>query len=61
MDVSNSTVSGNIQSIVNLLQQGGIENPNEVDNPEMPDISEYVILFHGDLGTGEQLQAAQLC
>jgi len=60
MDVSNSTVSGNIQSIVNLLQQAGIENPDEVDDPEMPDISEYVVLFHGDLGTGERLQAAQL-
>ncbi|KIK74879.1 hypothetical protein PAXRUDRAFT_788451 [Paxillus rubicundulus Ve08.2h10] len=27
----------------------------------MPDISEYVVLFHGDLGTGEQLQAVQQC
>ncbi|KAG2073257.1 hypothetical protein BDR04DRAFT_1127284 [Suillus decipiens] len=25
----------------------------------MPDISEYVVLFHGDLGTGEHLQSAQ--
>ncbi|KIK73985.1 hypothetical protein PAXRUDRAFT_176967 [Paxillus rubicundulus Ve08.2h10] len=27
---------------------------------DSPDISEHVILIHGDLGTGEQLQAAQL-
>ncbi|KIM60416.1 hypothetical protein SCLCIDRAFT_36557, partial [Scleroderma citrinum Foug A] len=60
MDISNSTVLGNIQSIVNLLQQRGIENPDKVDDPEMPDISEYVIHFHGDLGTGEWLQVAQL-
>ncbi|KAG2737365.1 hypothetical protein P692DRAFT_20823803 [Suillus brevipes Sb2] len=59
MDISNSTVTGNIQSIVNLLQQGGIEDPAVVDDPGMPDISEYVVLFHGDLGTGERLQSAQ--
>lgn len=59
MDVSNSTVTGNIQSIVNLLQQGGIGDPAVVDDPDMPDISEHVVLFHGDLGTGERLQSAQ--
>ena len=59
MDLSNSTVSGNISSIVNLLQQGGVENPDNVDDPEMSDFSEYVILFHGDLGTAERIQAAQ--
>lgn len=51
MDVNNSTVSGNIQAVTDLLAQGGIGDP---------DVSEYVILIHGDLGTGEQLQAAQL-
>ena len=61
MDLSNSTVSGNISSIVNLLQQGGVENPDNVDDPEMSDFSEYVILFHGDLGTAERIQAAQQC
>ncbi|KAG1779313.1 hypothetical protein EV702DRAFT_1178476 [Suillus placidus] len=59
MDISNSTVIGNIQSIVNLLEQGRIRGPAVVDDPDMPDISEYVVLFHGDLGTGERLQSAQ--
>jgi hypothetical protein len=59
MDVSNSTVAGNIQSVVDLLKQGGIRDPTVIDDPEMPDISEYVVLFHGDLGMGERLQSAQ--
>jgi hypothetical protein len=59
MDVSNSTVSGNIQSVVDLLEQGGIQDLTVVDDPSVPDILEYVILFHGDLGTGERLQAVQ--
>ncbi|KAG1720910.1 uncharacterized protein EDB91DRAFT_1240365 [Suillus paluster] len=58
MDISNSTVIGNIQSIVNLLEQGGIRDPAVIDDPDMPDISEYVVLFHGDLETGECLQSA---
>jgi hypothetical protein len=61
MDVSNSTVAGNIQSVVDLLKQGGIGDPTVVDDPEMPDISECIVLFHGDLGTGEHLQSAQQC
>ena len=28
---------------------------------DSPDISKHVILIHGDLGTGERLQSAQLC
>ncbi|KAG1862648.1 hypothetical protein F4604DRAFT_1929403 [Suillus subluteus] len=59
MDVSNSTVAGNIQSVINLLEQGGITEPGTFDDPEIPDISEYVVLFHGNLGTGEWLQAVQ--
>ncbi|KAG2137189.1 hypothetical protein BD769DRAFT_1626747 [Suillus cothurnatus] len=61
MNISNSTVAGNIQSVVDLLEQGGIRNPVVVDDPEMPDISQYVVMFHGDLGTGECLQLAQQC
>ncbi|KAG2074484.1 hypothetical protein BDR04DRAFT_1126807 [Suillus decipiens] len=47
----NSTVSGNINS-------GDIEDPAECDPLQRIDVSEYVVLFHGDLGTGERLQAA---
>jgi len=59
MDVNNSTVSGNIQAIIELLQQGGITDPSD-ECTDSPDISQYVILVHGDLGTGEQIQAVQL-
>jgi hypothetical protein len=40
MHVCNSTVSGNICSVVELLQQGGIEDPADVADPDtdMPDI-----------------------
>jgi hypothetical protein len=40
MHVCNSTVSGNIRSVVELLQQGGIEDPADVADPDtdMPDI-----------------------
>ncbi|KAG1805966.1 uncharacterized protein BJ212DRAFT_1283060 [Suillus subaureus] len=61
MDVSNSTVAGNIQSVINLLEQGRIMEPDTFDDPEIPNISEYVVLFHGDLGTGEWLQVVQQC
>ncbi|KAI6144647.1 hypothetical protein BKA82DRAFT_3982979, partial [Pisolithus tinctorius] len=65
MDVNNLTVSGNIQAIVDLLKQGGVEDPavpsEENGTTDSPDISEYVVLVHGDLGTREWLQTAQLC
>ncbi|KIJ14140.1 hypothetical protein PAXINDRAFT_79788 [Paxillus involutus ATCC 200175] len=64
MDVNNSTMSGNIRAVVELLAQGGISDPvvvsDESSDTDSPDISQYVILIHGDLGTGERLQAAQL-
>ncbi|KAG1817860.1 hypothetical protein EV424DRAFT_1324185, partial [Suillus variegatus] len=53
MDISNSTVSGNINSVLELLKQGDIEDPAECDPLQGLDVSEYVTLFHGDLGTGE--------
>ena len=63
MDVNNSTVSGNIRSVIELLAQGGINDPASQSASEIqsPDISEHVVLVHGDLGTGERLCAAQLC
>lgn len=55
MDVNNSTVSGNIQVVNSLLEQGGITDPStlEADMDDSHDISQYVVLVHGDLGTGE--------
>ncbi|KIK96246.1 hypothetical protein PAXRUDRAFT_138935 [Paxillus rubicundulus Ve08.2h10] len=60
MDINNSTVSGNIRAVVDLLAQGGIYNPGNARALGTPDISLYVVLVHGDLGTGKCLQAAQL-
>lgn len=63
MDINNSTVSGNIQAVMELLEQGGVEDPavtSEATVSDSPDISKFVVLVHGDLGTGERLQAAQL-
>ena len=61
MDVNNSSVSGNIQAVVELLRQGGIYDPAEIamESLDVPDISQYAVLVHGDLGTGERLQAVQ--
>ena len=56
MEYVNSTVSGNIESIVGLLAQAGIKDPTETHDPNMPDISDYIVPFHGDLGTGERVQ-----
>ena len=61
MDVNNSSVSGNIQAVIELLRQGGIYDPAEIaaGSLDAPDISQHVVLVHGDLGTGERLQAVQ--
>ncbi|KAI6097401.1 hypothetical protein EV401DRAFT_1816082, partial [Pisolithus croceorrhizus] len=66
MDINNSTVSGNIEAVNALLRQDGIEDPavmlevNYGSDVDLLGASEHVILIHGDLGTGERLQAAQL-
>ncbi|KAH7904953.1 hypothetical protein BJ138DRAFT_1138408 [Hygrophoropsis aurantiaca] len=59
MDVNNSTVAGNIQAIEKLMAQGGVLDPDDVEEGETPDISEHVVLVHGDLGTGEQILSLQ--
>lgn len=71
MNISNSTVSGNIGSIENLLHQGGVHSKadhkaaGDVDSDEnmdeaFEDIGDCVVIFHGDLGTWERIQTAQL-
>ncbi|KAF8332942.1 hypothetical protein F5887DRAFT_1080554 [Amanita rubescens] len=52
MDVNNSTVAGNIQAIECLMEQVGYGEPSGED---AVDISKHVVLIHGDLGTGEQI------
>ncbi|KAG2064073.1 hypothetical protein BDR04DRAFT_1130903 [Suillus decipiens] len=58
-DLKCSEEFGNIHPVVDLLAQGGIYDP-DADILDNPDISQHVILIHGDLGTGEHLQSAQL-
>ena len=48
MDLSNATVDGNIDAAEDVLRQGGIDDPED-----------YVILFHGDLGTYERMKTAR--
>lgn len=60
MDLANSTVGGNIEAIADLLKQGGVGDPLEMDDETLIDIMEHVVVVHGDLGTGERLDGAQL-
>ena len=57
LDISNSTVTGNIDTIKNLLDQTGL---GEYE-PPTPTISldPQVLLFHGDLGTGDHINCAR--
>lgn len=57
MDIPNSTVEGNISTVEKLLEQTGLgELQCEQDTVN---IDPYIIMFHGDLGTGERLQSAK--
>ena len=61
MDINQSKVSGNIRAIANLMEQGGVGDPDQgmEENSEyerdVVDMREHVILFHGDLGTFERV------
>ena len=60
MKYDNSTVSGNIDSVMDMLQQGGINrvDPTEAPVPGQPDnLIEYVSVVCGDLGTAERLES----
>jgi hypothetical protein len=61
MDINQSKVSGNLRAAVDLLGQGGVGDPTDSANeddiwePDIVDITAFVILFWGDLGTGERI------
>lgn len=55
MDINQSKVAGNLQAIEELLRQGGVGDPSE-SKFDVADMREHVIIFHGDLGTGERVQ-----
>ena len=57
MDIPNSTVEGNIKTIERLLEQTG-RAPLEEEGDTV-NLDPYVVLFHGDLGTGERIQTAK--
>jgi hypothetical protein len=61
MDVNESKVSGNIQAISNLLDQGSVGDLNEYDSNEFESgnvsISEHVVLIFADRATGERVDS----
>ena len=61
MNVKESTPDGNIEVLETLLHQGGIGEPEDKNfNPENDvDMSEAVLLVHGDLLTKERLDTVQ--
>lgn len=62
MDLSNSKVDGNIATIDSLLRQGGVYDIDQFtkQHPEIENPEDYFIFFHGDLGTGDRIQTAQI-
>ena len=58
MDIKNSTVDGNISTVERLLEQTGLARLEEEQSTV--NIDPFIILFHGDLGTGERIQTAKL-
>ncbi|KAJ7198952.1 hypothetical protein GGX14DRAFT_573043 [Mycena pura] len=61
LDIKQSTVAGNIEVVPKLLEQGAVGDPSQADNSiwlnSLLSIVAYVVLFHGDLGTGERLMS----
>jgi hypothetical protein len=63
MDVNESTHSGNISAITNLVHQGGVGDPDAQTEREkqtqwtrrMLSLLEYVVIFFGDLATFERV------
>ncbi|KAH8979609.1 hypothetical protein EDB92DRAFT_1806329 [Lactarius akahatsu] len=61
MKIKQSSVDGNIEVMENLLRQGGLGNPTELDfesNGDV-DILDFVLLVHGNLLTKERLDTVQ--
>ncbi|PPQ97757.1 hypothetical protein CVT26_001805 [Gymnopilus dilepis] len=61
MKIKESTADGNIEVVENLFRQGGIGEPEDqkfLDGIDV-DMTEFVILIHGDLLTKERLESVQ--
>ncbi|KAH9008001.1 hypothetical protein EDB85DRAFT_1843007, partial [Lactarius pseudohatsudake] len=61
MKIKQSSVDGNIEVMGNLLRQGGLGDPTDpgFDTRGDVDISEFVLLIHGDLLTKEHLDTVR--
>lgn len=61
MNIKESTTDGNIEVIECLLHQGGIGDPTDAkfDSQNDVDMSEFVLLIHGDLLTKERLDSVR--
>ncbi|KAG1739269.1 hypothetical protein EDB19DRAFT_1617548, partial [Suillus lakei] len=61
MNIKQSTTDGNIEVLDNLFHQGGIGDKNEVnfDAEHDVDMTEHVILVHGDLLTKERVDSVR--
>ncbi|KAJ6561335.1 hypothetical protein B0H10DRAFT_2239968 [Mycena sp. CBHHK59/15] len=61
LDIKQSTVAGNLQAIPEFLEQGGVGDPSEDKEGNWERnvlwIILYVVLLHGDLGTGERIMS----
>jgi len=57
MDINQSMADGQCDILQKLCEQGGIGNAS--DNPGVCDISSLVQLVHGDLRTGELIEASK--
>ncbi|PIL23294.1 hypothetical protein GSI_14604 [Ganoderma sinense ZZ0214-1] len=57
MNINQSTVSGNIEALLNMFEQAGLGNPFDSGNTNSMrvDPTEFAILVHGDLGTCERV------
>ncbi|KAI0791231.1 hypothetical protein C8Q75DRAFT_805592 [Abortiporus biennis] len=60
MNIPNSTIKGNIETIAKLLKQSGIRSLEDITDEIIEELIEYILLFHSDLGTEEKITAAQL-
>jgi hypothetical protein len=57
MDINQSTADGQSDILNNLCKQGNLGNVS--DNPGVHDISDHVLLVHGDLRTGELIEVGK--
>ena len=59
MKLDNSTVSGNIDAMEGIQQQGGLKKKDPEHPTLLTDVPEYVQLVCGDLGTAERIESGK--